>query len=204
MDSNQQRALLSYLGLPEDYAPSPSAEPIQFLQRHLCIIPPHLITQFSSNTTPKQRTVIPAIRNRRSQYVSLNPAELSLTAAKRTWPTLWEGREFRGEEEAAEEEEWVKKEFLQGKEQHVGKLGTLLGGYVEERELQRMREIRRKEAEYRESLPEEDEDTEEDEMDAATNDKDSPEEMQSSFLRLVKERFIYGLLEVCVPIALEF
>lgn len=98
--------------------------------------------------------------------------------------------------------EWAEKGFLDGKKKHVGKLGNLLGGYEEEREAERVREIRRREREIEESLPEEDEDTddEEEEETAPSQDaqavEESPEEMKASFLRLVRERFIYGLLEV--------
>ncbi|TCD70405.1 hypothetical protein EIP91_003486 [Steccherinum ochraceum] len=202
---DQGRAILSYLGLPEDYTPSPTNEPIEFLKRHLRYTPPHLITSFSTTTTPKQRTVIPAVRNRRSRYTESNPSELQFTAAKSTWPTLWEGRELRGKDEAKEEEEWAQKSFLEGPgkgKMHVGKLGTLLGGYEEEREAERVRGVRRREAEERDALPEEDEDTDdeefEEEMRAAASTapvEESPEEMKAAFLRVVKERFIYGLLE---------
>ncbi|THH29128.1 hypothetical protein EUX98_g5050 [Antrodiella citrinella] len=126
-----------------------------------------------------------------------NPTELGFTAAKGSWPILWEGRELGGKEEAKEEEEWAQKGFLEGKKKHVGKLGSLLGGYEEEREADRVRGIRRREAEYRDSLPEEDEDTDSDEdVDLPTAlVEESPEEMKASFLRLIKEKFIYGLLE---------
>lgn len=202
---DQSHTLLSYLGLPEGYSPSPSIEPIEFLKRHLRYIPPHLITYFSTTTTPKQRTLIPAVRNRRSRYTESSPTELGFNSAKNLWPTLWEGRELRGKEEAKAEEEWAAKEFFKGKKKHVGKLGSLLGGYEEEREAERVRNIRRREAEVRDSLPEEDEDTtdEEDEeykpeaASASAQVVESPAEMKRSFLRLVKERFIYGLLEVC-------
>jgi len=192
-------ALISYLGLPDDYTPSPSAEPIEFLKRHLRYIPPHLMGSFSSTTTPKQRTLIPAVRNRRSRYTESHTSELGFTAAKNSWPTLWEGRELRGKEEAKEEVEWAEKGFLEGKKQHVGKLGTLLGGYEEEREAERVRGIRRREAEYRESLPEEEEDTDSEEEDGAVAEtaqvEENLEEMKMSFLRSIKEKFIYGLLE---------
>lgn len=108
---------------------------------------------------------------------------------------------MRGKEERKEEEEWAAKQFLDGKKMHVGKLGPLLGGYEEEREAERVRNIRRKEAERLEELPEEDEDTDEEEEEdqeisqpAVT--EENAEETREIFLRLVKEKFIYGLLEV--------
>ena len=51
-----------------------------------------------------------------------------------------------------EEEEWASKQFLDGKKMHVGKLGPLLGGYEEEREAERVRTIRRREAERLEEI----------------------------------------------------
>ena len=110
---------------------------------------------------------------------------------------------MRGKEERKEEEEWASKQFLDGKKMHVGKLGPLLGGYEEEREAERVRTIRRREAERLEELPEEDEDTdeeeeeEEEEASQPAETEESPEEAREIFLRLVKEKFIYGLLEVC-------
>ena len=90
---------------------------------------------------------------------------------------------------------------MEGRKGHVGKLGTLLGGFEEEREAERVRTIRRREAELREELPEEDEDTDEEEEEenvaVAAQAEENLEEMKKWFLRLIKEKFIYGLLEVC-------
>ncbi|CAL1701037.1 unnamed protein product [Somion occarium] len=188
--------VLSYLGLPQDYGPCPAHSPIDFLTQHLRHLPPNILAQFSSVTTPKQRTTVSAIRNRRLRYTESNPPELSFTGAKSTWPTLWQGREPRGKDEAKEEQEWAEKQFLEGQEKHLGKLGALLGAYEEEREAERFRSIRRHEAELAESLPEEDEDTDEDEEPgAAPLEELTPEDAQELFLRRVKERFIYGLLD---------
>ncbi|KAK7695742.1 hypothetical protein QCA50_000378 [Cerrena zonata] len=191
-------AILSYLGLPTDYEPSPADNPIGFLSEQLRYLPPNILSQFSSITTPKQRTNIPTIRNRRLRYTESNPPELSFTAAKSTWPTLWKGREPRGRDEAKEEQEWAKTSFLEGKEKHVGKLGTLLSIYEEEREAERVRSIRRHEAEIAESLPEEDSDSdsEESELESDVQEADeNPAVAQVSFLRGIRERFIYGLLD---------
>lgn len=191
------KILLKYLALPTDYELQPSQSPIQFAKKHIHELPPDLACLLSTEITPKQRTQIPAVRNRRLRYTESNPQELTFVRAKSTWPMLWEGRELRGKDEGKEEQEWVDKEFLSGSRKHVGKLGNLLGGYEEEREVERVRAIRRHEAELAESLPEEDEDTtDEDEPPQSNVEDERPEDTQIWFLRLVKERFIYGLLNV--------
>ncbi len=130
------------------------------------------------------------------------PTELSLVDnAKSTWPALWEGRERPGADQGKAEKEWVDKEFLGGAaQQQVGKLGGLLADYEEERESERVRMVRRQRAEYIESLPEEDEESDEveDEEDLERIPELSPAENEEWFLRNVKERFIYGFLEVCI------
>ncbi|KAI0772076.1 hypothetical protein BD413DRAFT_492743 [Trametes elegans] len=188
--------ILKYLGLPESYEPSPNSAPIEFLHRHARALPPHLLQLFSANTTPKQRTVVPAIRNRRLKYTQFNPTELSVSKAKATWPALWEGRERPGKEQAREEKEWAEKEFLGDGKQQVGKLGSLLGDYEEERESERVRTIRRQRAEHFESLPEEDEESDEEDEDTTSAPPElSPAETEEAFLRMLKEHFIYGFLE---------
>ncbi|KAG5221573.1 catalytic protein [Salix suchowensis] len=175
---------LIYLGLPPDYRPSPQDEPLEFLTKHLLL----------QCTTPKQRTTIPLIRNRRLKYIESSPGEFKFESARNTWAALWEGQDHRvlfkqsGEEERA----WAKREFMSGSTQHVGKLGDLLAGYEEERQAEHMRDIRR--ATQREDyfIPEEDDDDSEDDL---PPDVETPAQAQSSFLRLLKERFIYGLLE---------
>ncbi|KIJ70115.1 hypothetical protein HYDPIDRAFT_104785 [Hydnomerulius pinastri MD-312] len=196
----RDNAILSYIGLPADYDPLPSKSPIDFLRKHLHHLPPHLITSFSSITTPKQRSAIPEIRNRRLVYIETKPKELQFAAAKSRWPLLWPVRERSGQEEAEEEREWAQKGFLDGKSQQVGKLATLLGDYEEEREAERVRSVRRKhvEAAEEEFVPEED-DSDSDMSDHDTPDmQESPEEQRLTFERRITERFIYGLLEVRV------
>src|SRR5882762_2207508 len=132
--------ILSSLQLQDTYTPSPKDFPIDFLQLHIRNLPPHLLLTFSLITTPKQRTVIPTIRNRRLKYTHSNPRELGFVEARSRWPMLWEGRERRGVEEGREEREWAEGDgFLRGSEKHVGKLGELLGEYEEEREAERVR-----------------------------------------------------------------
>ncbi|KAF9453023.1 hypothetical protein P691DRAFT_802404 [Macrolepiota fuliginosa MF-IS2] len=187
-----ERAVLSYLGLPPDYEPSPGNSTIQFLRKHLSQLPPHILCKFSSITTPKLRTILIPIRNRRLRYINTHPAELDFTSARGRWPELWEGRERRGREEGEEEKQWVEQEFLQGERKHIGKLGSLLGDYEEEREAERIRTIRRELAETT-SVPEEESESEEsDEADVVEEEND--EEKRRYFERLIRERFIYGLL----------
>jgi hypothetical protein len=196
-----QSETLAYLGLPATYSPAPHGDPILFLRMHLHQLPPHLQVHFSTLTTPKQRTLIPTIRNRRLKYTLSAPPELQFSVARNTWPELWVGRERPGVEEGREEKEWVGKGFLEGGRVHVGKLGNLLREYEEERGAQRVRELRRERmaatsGEEADFVPEEDTDSDQDEIPASTEVEESPEEARASFERLIRERFIYGLLEV--------
>ncbi|EIN10894.1 hypothetical protein PUNSTDRAFT_64110 [Punctularia strigosozonata HHB-11173 SS5] len=194
------QAVLDYLGLPRDYTPSPEQEPVEFLSKHLHALPPHLLAPFSAITTPKQRTALATIRNRRLRHVQSGPPELAFDACRRTWPTLWHGRDRRfGQVEGADEEAWARREFMGGAKTHLGKLGTLLGGYEEERESERVRMLRRVQAE---STPEEEEDSEDEEDEEVApapppeeEEEESSEEEKTNFVRIVQERFIYGLLD---------
>lgn len=121
---------------------------------------------------------------------------------KRRWPQLWEGteriRDEEAREEAREEKEWAETGFLGGEGRvFVGKLGTLLGGYEEARHLEHERQTRRARSDV--LIPEEDETS----ADGSRPETPEPEpvlaqDLQESFLRRVRERFIYGLLEVSV------
>ncbi|KAF8195694.1 hypothetical protein K438DRAFT_1826366 [Mycena galopus ATCC 62051] len=188
----------SYLGLDSDYQPDPKTAPIDFLTLHLRQLPPHLLLSFSGVTTPKERSRIPAIRNRRLKYATAGPPELEFSSARSTWPLLYDGQgqERRGRQEGEDERDWVARDFLQGLTKHVNKLGTLLGGYEEEREAERFRALRRERAEA-EFVPEEESDSDEDEEE---EDEGQPAmeqitDSKASFERLIRERFIYGLLE---------
>ncbi|KAH9482559.1 hypothetical protein JR316_0004659 [Psilocybe cubensis] len=182
---------LKYLGLAESFEPSPERDPIAFLSQYLTHLPPHLLLHYSYITTPKQRSVITSIRNRRLQYVNKNPPELSFDAGRSTWPNLWQGRERRGVEEGNEERSWAQKDFLHGSKQHVGKLGNLLAGYEEEREAERVREIRRnnRDAVEDDFVPEEDSDED------VPPEVETAEQARASFERLLRESFIHGLLD---------
>ncbi|KAF8914184.1 hypothetical protein CPB84DRAFT_1840917 [Gymnopilus junonius] len=191
-----KRPSLKYLGLPEGYTPAPDTDPISFLTQYIFQLPPHLLSHYSYITTPKQRTVIPTIRNRRLQHANRNPPELAFEAGRKTWPDLWQGRERRGVEEGNEERAWAEQGFLQGNQKHVGKLGKLLAEYEEEREAERVRIIRRERAVVHDDfVPEEDSDSDEDGPPPSEPEPESEEQTRSSFERLLRERFIYGLLE---------
>lgn len=184
--------LLSYLGLPDNYEPSPETSTIAFLTKHMTELPPHLLKHFDHLTSAKERTTIPTIRNRRLKYTAQKPSSLEFTTAKRRWPNLWQGKELHG---AKEEKEWVEKDFIGGSRKHVGKLGDLLGGYEEQREAERIRNLKRRQLET--VIPEEDDssESEDDYAEGAQIEEDSQDEVKASFERLIRERLIYGLLE---------
>lgn len=199
-----EQPILRFLGLPVDgtYAPSPATQPLEFLKQNIHILPPHLLIKFSSITSPKQRVTLPIIRNRRLRYTETNPQEFDFSSARNTWPMLWEGRERRGAEEGKAEKDWVKDDFLAGLSKHVGKLGALLGGYEEEREAERVRTLRREAAAEEPFVPEEDDESDSDDdngMEQVTENLANLETDQDArllFERRIRERFIYGLLEV--------
>lgn len=119
--------------------------------------------------------------------------------AKASFASLWPGviGNDVAKEEAEDEKRWADKEFLGGRGKQVGKFGDLLGGYEEEREAERARTLRRQQREVEESFPEEDEDTDEEEAAmVAAQEVLTPQEAELLFKRRLKERFIYGLLEV--------
>ncbi|KAK2466067.1 hypothetical protein APHAL10511_001709 [Amanita phalloides] len=185
--------VLTYLALPSDYVPSPHTDPIAFLSRHLHHLPPHILAHFSSITSAKQRTIIPIIRNRRLKYANTTPTELSFQIAKKTWPHLWKGHERAGLNESRDEKEWANHNFLAGHHQHVGKLGSLLGQYEEEREAERTRTLRRTHTLTEEFVEEEDESESGEEPTVPV--EETEQEAIASFERVIRERLIYGLLE---------
>jgi len=80
--------------------------------------------------------------------------------------------------------------------QHVGKLGRLLGDYEEEREAERFRIQRRQQAAAESFVPEEDEDSDNEDLPPVQEEEpESEQQSRATFERLVKEKFIYGLLE---------
>lgn len=186
--------VLTYLGLPLDYDPSPAIAPIPFLTKHLRQLPPNILRWFSSITTPQQRTAVLLIRNRRFNFAQSNPPEFHYQAAMQRWPTLSEEPKRIGHEEAREEKEWADTTFLDGKSQaYVGKLGALLAGYEEERHLERQRQAKRSRLD--DFVPEVDESSDDDDSGPGTPES-AAQALRELFLRRVRERFIYGHLEV--------
>lgn len=191
--------VLQYLGLPPHSEPNPDTNPIQFLSQNIRLLPANLLLKFSETTTPKDRTAISAIRNRRFKYSESNPQELRFDSAVSEWPTLWKGTERRGQAEGRDEKKWAEKEFMGGTvKQHVGQLGRLLAEYEEDREAERFRTERRSQAAAEPFVPEEDDesDDEEEALPVREEEPESPEQARASFERLIREKFIYGLLEV--------
>ncbi|TDL29926.1 hypothetical protein BD410DRAFT_834156 [Rickenella mellea] len=194
----EDNRILTYLQLPADYQPSPSTNPVEFLNAHLRNLPLSLLLLFSTELTPKQRTTIPTIRNRRLRYTQSSPPPLAFSNARNMWPNLYTGHDRPSrpsQDDAKDERQWAEKEFLAGTKQHVGKLGALLGDYEEERGAERARDMRRQQAEA-EFVPEEesDEESEGDKGDVSVQ-QESPEEAKEIFERRINERFIYGLLD---------
>lgn len=194
--------MLKYLGLPGDYMPLPSKEPIEFLKRHLRQLPSGLLQPMSDFVSPKQRTIVPTIRNRRLMYIKSNPPAFSYDDARKSWPALWRGptttaRPGQGERE--DEKKWADSSFLEGTKQHVGKLGSLLGEFAEEREAEQARAFRR--AAAQDFVPEEEEDSDDENMSDDGDQvvvEETEQESKENFERLLQERFIYGLLDVSV------
>ena len=186
---------LRYLGLPQNYEPSPGNDPISFLRKHLLQLPPHLLMNYTYITTPKQRTAIATIRNRRLHYASKNPPDLQFNHARITWPGLWQGQQRPVGQNGDDERAWVQSSFLEGKKQFVGKLGNLLASYEEERESESIRMLRRSRATTENDfVPEEDSESDNDSQ--PPQETETEEEAKASFERLIRELFIYGRLEV--------
>lgn len=200
--------ILKYLGLPQDYQPSPVHAPAQFLAKHMRSLPKDLLILFSPHINAKERTALPIIRNRRLRYFDSNPPEFSMPLVKASFASLWPGPLGNlndvAKQGAKEEQEWADKEFLSGQRKQVGKLGDLLGTYEEEREAERARILRRQQREAEEALPEEDEDSDDEEDGTGGPQEElSPQEAEELFKRRLKERFIYGLLDVGLEFPLE-
>ncbi|KAF8524579.1 hypothetical protein BU17DRAFT_63145 [Hysterangium stoloniferum] len=192
--------ILSYLGLPPEYEPSPQDSPVDFLTIHLRQLPPNLLALFSRIITPQRRTVLPIIRNRRQKYASTVPRELALPEARKRWPMLWVGREREkpGLEQGKEEKRWAEREFLGGVKGQVGKLGQLLSEYEEEREAERMREVRREKMAEKfaeQNIEEEEEEEEGEGVAIVEEEQESTDQLEINFERVVREKFIYGLLD---------
>ncbi|KAG8908176.1 hypothetical protein FRB99_008719 [Tulasnella sp. 403] len=211
-------AILKYLGLSANYVPSPRDAPLEFLTKHLQQLPPEYLSPFSQLLTPRQRTSVLGIRNRRAVYAmsSTGRQKFGWVEARKQDPIAYESymiaatgisgmplagdeteptREFRkGEEEAIDERNWAEENFLGGAamyQRHAPQ--SLLGQFEEEREAERIRSLRR-EARKQMDL-EEQEEEESDDDDPGEQVKESPEEARAAFERVVRERFVDGLLE---------
>ena len=211
--------ILKYLDLPPSYTPSPSSDPKSFLEVHIHHLPPNLLARFASTLNIYERSSLPVIRNRRTQYLQSAPEEYTFEGARKRFPDLWESIALASgdsaprvdvraaaREGAEDEKKWAEREFLGGTRGQVGKLGTLLGGYEEERVAVQEREKRRERAKLREIEKETEEEFEESSDEEELDSPPGPEDLaqaRETFTRLVKERFIYGLLEVCFPFRLE-
>ena len=216
--------ILRYLSLPAENEPNPSKDPISFLKQYIGILPSSLLHLcFSDILTPLERSKVPAIRNRRLDYHSSAPAQLSFPVARNKWVTLWDevapaGAVLRedwrdqAKEGRNEEETWAKSNFLAGKSLlgERTRLGKLLGGYEEERlgeekraqRGERLREYRKDEEVLRKEkdLEGSDEEEEMDEEDVVGSEPGSSsaenEQSRRLFERVLKERLIDGRLEV--------
>lgn len=137
------------------------ADPLEILSEYLHLLPRSLLEPFAELTTPRERARLRPIKARRLMYASTTPppAFLSADAGRTRWPLLWErmgGSSLPPPSRAVQEEEtWVRDRFLGGElavegdgdskevRQHVKKLGGLLRGFEEEREMETMRERKR-------------------------------------------------------------
>jgi hypothetical protein len=209
----------SYLSLPpETLLP---ADPLELLQTYLHTLPRSLLEPFIEITTPRQRARLRPIKSRRLMYASTTPTPtfLSADAGRLRWPLLWErmgGSSLPAASAGQKEEEvWVKDRFLGGlvepsagvddKEvtQHVKKLGGLLRGFEEEREMEHVRERKRVERQLDEVG--EEFDSESDEEDGVGGrigntrigprvvEEDNQDEVARAFERKLVELFVDGL-----------
>ncbi|KAG8937082.1 hypothetical protein FRC02_006282 [Tulasnella sp. 418] len=141
--------ILRYLSLPKDYVPSPAEQPLEFLKAHLVQLPPQLLQPFSLLLTPRQRTTLMRIKNRRSTFVQSPEGleKLGWQEARKENPVAYEtfmidlvgvtGRPLidvegevdkqrearKGELEGIEESDWVQSNFMGGAtafHRHVG------------------------------------------------------------------------------------
>jgi hypothetical protein len=210
----------TYLSLPtETLLP---ADPLDLLATYIHALPRTLLEPFTEITTPRQRARLRPIKSRRLMYASTTPtpAFLLADAGRLRWPLLWErmgGSSLPTTASAGvqEEEKWVRDRFLGGlvepnagvadKEvtQHVKKLGGLLRGFEEEREMEHVRERKRVERQLDEVG--EEFDSESDEEDGVggrignarigprvTEDEDQ-EAVARAFERKLVELFVDGL-----------
>lgn len=178
-------AINAYLSLPGSSSSSSSytlnVAPLAFLASHLDILPYSLLTPFERVTTPRQRTALPAIKRRR--YLYAHPLEgevpplLRADRGRLRWPLLWErlggARLPPPSASVTEEEDWVRDNFLPGKDgaQQVKKLGGFLRGLEEEREWEEMGRAKREERKLDDVGEEFDEESDEEEEEGDAEDR---------------------------------
>lgn len=224
----------SYLELPPD-AVLP-LDPIQVLNQHIDSLPRTLLEPFVELTTPRDRAKVRTIKSRRIMHASTTPKPgfLSADAGRLRWPLLWErmgGSALPPPSRGVQEEErWVKDKFLGGEisegndeegrdgkevKQHVKKLGGLLRGFEEEREMENMRERKRVERRLDEVGEEFDSESDDDEHEPeggpadsrgmATNarvvEAEDQDEVVRAFEKKLVELFVDGL-DVSLPLPL--
>lgn len=135
-------------------------DPVDILVKYAETLPRSLLEPFTSITTPRDRSKVRVIKSRRIMYTQSTPTPeiLSAQAGRLRWPLLWERMGGSSLPPTAapgggvsEEERWVRDQFQGGIgyeesgeiRQHVKKLGGLLRGFEEEREMESMRERKR-------------------------------------------------------------
>jgi len=212
--------VLRYLSLPETYTPNPSTLPIAFLRLHLSILPSSILQHFSFLLSPRQRTTLSAIRNRRLTYHTSAPTAFSFPIARNKWVDIWdeiapgavlqENWRDTSKSYAEDEKAWAEAAFLDG-ETVAGKksrLGRLLADYEEERvgeveRANRSARLRKREARKAGDREAELQDTEEEEEEEELSEDDQDaapavdnQQLKGTFERVLKERFIAGLLKV--------
>lgn len=212
--------VLRYLSLDADYAPNPSTEPVAFLRLHLSILPSSILEHFSFLLSPIQRAAIPAIRNRRLAYHSSAPPMFVFPVARNRWVDIWdeiapsavlqENWRETSKISAQEEKRWAEAGFLDGHGVlgEKSRLGKLLGDYEEERvgEVERanrsarLRKMEARKADDREATLQDASDSEEEEEELSDEDQNAApaadnQQLQRTFERVLKERFLAGLLK---------
>ncbi|KAG8747563.1 hypothetical protein FRC10_000699 [Ceratobasidium sp. 414] len=211
--------MLKYLSLDADYTPSPAQNPIEFLKQHMTQLPPHLLVLFSNHpsVTPHARASIPAVKNRRCNYAAEEPKALDPDVLSKLDADIWDllneerpqGQTTQRptapepDEDVADERAWADEEFQGGVKGHVGKIGELLAELEGERTRERQRAIRRQAAVVRARREETEEEVEESSEDDDDDDDDERQEEpvrqfdapEKDLRRVVRERFISGLLK---------
>lgn len=231
--------ILGYLGLPPDYSPSPQTQPVEFLNQYLSVMAFHAhsphVAFFSDLLSPRQRTAVKLIKNRRTQYaLNSNSSALRWDEGRNLEPHIWDSMNAGvshstaaatssnpppprpGADAGDQEREWVESSFIgyrsapasgsagpSTSKGYVGRLGNLLAEYEEEREADRLRTMRReraavaamaKETEEEFDSDSDSESTEANDDATAADEQESAEEIRSAFERVLRERFIDGLL----------